>query len=59
MKDRPEKIILTATTISVAFAGMLAATIQPLRAQATHASQDSAQTPPAFDEKARADSPAT
>ena len=49
MRNKPKKSILRAITISVSLAGMFATTSQPLRAQATHITQDWAQTPPAFD----------
>jgi uncharacterized OsmC-like protein len=46
---RNKKSILSAIAIGVSLAGMFATTSQPLRAQATHITQDWAQTPPAFD----------
>jgi uncharacterized OsmC-like protein len=46
---RNNKSILRAIAISVSLAGMFATTSQSLRAQATHITQDWAQTPPAFD----------
>ena len=49
MRNKRKKSILRAITISVSLAGMFATTSQPLRAQATHITQDWAQTPPAFD----------
>jgi len=49
MRNKPKMSVLTAITISVALAGILATTSQPMRAQATHIAQDWAQTPPAFD----------
>lgn len=49
MRNKLDNSILRAITISVSLAGMFATTSQPLRAQATHITQDWAQTPPAFD----------
>ena len=49
MRNVPKDSILRAITISVSLAGMFAMASQPLRAQATHITQDWAQTPPAFD----------
>ena len=49
MRNKLEKSILRVLTIGMALAAMFATTSQPLRAQATHVTQDWAQTPPAFD----------
>ena len=49
MRNKGNNSILRAITISVSLAGMFAMASQPLRAQATHITQDWAQTPPAFD----------
>jgi uncharacterized OsmC-like protein len=49
MRKKANKSILRGITIGVSLAGMFATTSQPLRAQATHTTQDWAQTPPAFD----------
>lgn len=49
MRSKHKEYILRATIISVSLAAVFAAAFQPLRAQATHITQDWAQTPPAFD----------
>jgi uncharacterized OsmC-like protein len=49
MRNEARKGILRAIAISLLLAGMFAATSQQLRAQATHITQDWAQTPPPFD----------
>jgi uncharacterized OsmC-like protein len=48
MRNKPRSI-LRAIIISVSLAGMFATAPQPLRAQATHLTQDWAQTPPPFE----------
>jgi len=49
MRNKAKKSILRVLAIGVSLAAVFAATSQPLRAQATHVTQDWAQTPPAFD----------
>lgn len=49
IRNKPKKNILRAITIGVSLAAMFATTFQPLRAQATHTTQDWAQAPLAFD----------
>lgn len=49
MRKKPQRSIRRAITLSMSLAVMFAMASQPLRAQATHISQDWAQTPPAFD----------
>jgi uncharacterized OsmC-like protein len=49
MRYKSKKRILRVLAIGVSLAAVFAATSQPLRAQATHTTQDWAQTPPAFD----------
>ena len=49
MKNNPKNNLLSVVTIILVLAGMFATMSEPVRAQATHSTQDWAQTPAAFD----------